>query len=127
MSYSKPCTPYKPSSYRFISNTVELFRALPEDVSQLTEAQKDVLILTLLDTVEQLEARIRELEAQLGKDSHNSRKPPSSDGLKKPTANEKSLRPKHKRKVGGQVGHKGQTLKCGVSHRLRDVHGHPCP
>jgi transposase len=56
------------------------------DLSQMTEAEKDALILRLFDMVEQmerLEVRIRELETQLAKGNHNSSKPPSSDGLKK--------------------------------------------
>ena len=58
--------------------------------------------------VTQLQARVNELEKQLAKNSRNSHKPPSSDGLKRQT---KSLRKKSKRKAGGQKGHKGQTLK----------------
>jgi transposase len=81
------------------------------DLSQLSEAEKDVLILELFEIIERLEARIVELEGQLGKDSHNSSKPPSSDWVKKPAANNKSLRAKGQRKVGGQKGHKGHTLK----------------
>jgi len=54
------------------------------DLSTLREAEKDALINKLFDIIEQLEGRIAELESQLGKDSHNSSKPPSSDGLKKP-------------------------------------------
>jgi transposase len=77
------------------------------DLSPLSEAEKDALIVKLLETIEQLEARIRELEDQLGKDSHNSSKPPSSDGVKKPAANTQSLRPKGQH--GGQK--KGHTLK----------------
>lgn len=50
--------------------------------------------------------RIKALEAQLSKNSRNSSKPPSSDGLRKP----KSLRKKGERKTGGQAGHKGITL-----------------
>ncbi len=52
---------------------------------------------------------IQELRDQLAKDSHNSSKPPSSDGLKKPRP--KSLRAKGQRPLGGQPGHKGGTLK----------------
>jgi transposase len=57
-----------------------------------------------------LKARIAELERQIGLNSSNSGKPPSSDGLKKP-ARVRSLREKSKRKSGGQKGHKGETLR----------------
>ena len=74
------------------------------NLSQLTSAEKDTLILTLFETIERLEARICELEAQLGKNSYNSSKPPSSDGLNKPpVANAKSLHPKNQRQIGGQL------------------------
>lgn len=56
-----------------------------------------------------LEARLEKLEHRLNKNSSNSSKPPSSDGLKKP--NPKSRREKGRRKSGGQAGHKGHTLK----------------
>ena len=53
-------------------------------------------------------ARVQELEARLAKDSHNSGKPPSSDGLARKT---KSLRKRSGKKPGGQIGHHGQTLR----------------
>src|SRR5258708_4558272 len=53
-------------------------------------------------------ARIEELERQQKKDSHNSHKPPSSDGLRRKTH---SLRKPSGRKSGGQSGHAGQTLE----------------
>jgi transposase len=52
-------------------------------------------------------ARVQELEAQGAKDSHNSGKPPASDGLKRRT---KRLRRKSGKKPGGQLGHRGETL-----------------
>lgn len=56
----------------------------------------------------ELEARVRELEGQIKKDSTNSGKPPSSDGLKLRT---RSLREKTGRRRGGQKGRKGKGLK----------------
>ncbi len=46
-----------------------------------------------------LATRVQELEARLAKDSHNSGKPPSSDGLARKT---KSLRRRSGKKAGGQ-------------------------
>lgn len=85
----------------------------------LTEGQKDVLIRELecryqaqAARIEELEAKIEELEARLKKDSSNSSKPPSSDGLaKRPRNNGTSLRSKSGKKAGGQAGHEGRTLQ----------------
>jgi len=64
-------------------------------------------------------ARVQDLEARLAKDSHNSGKPPGSDGLKRKT---KSLRQKSGKKPGGQLGHSGETLHLVAV--LDDVVGH---
>jgi transposase len=70
------------------------------------------LVEGLLDRQSLMEARILELESRLSKDSHNSGKPPSTDGLKRKP---KSLRPPSGKKTGGQKGHPGKTLEfCDV-------------
>jgi transposase len=68
------------------------------------------IIETQAALIKQLEARIQELEQRLNKNSSNSSKPPSSDGLSKPPRTT-SLRENGKHKSGGQEGHKGETLK----------------
>jgi transposase len=57
-----------------------------------------------------LQARVAELERQLGLNSGNSGKPPSSDGLKKKPARTNSLRERSGKRTGGQKGHSGKTL-----------------
>ncbi|MFD2329903.1 IS66 family transposase [Cohnella sp. GCM10020058] len=55
--------------------------------------------------IEKLENRIKDLERQLGQNSRNSSKPPSSDGFRKPT---NSRQPGGKK--GAPKGHDGHTL-----------------
>src|SRR3954452_14912470 len=64
----------------------------------------------LQETIAVLLARVEELERQLGLNSSNSGKPPSSDGLRKPPRTT-SLREPSGRKPGGQKGHPGGTLR----------------
>lgn len=64
-------------------------------------------VRALTSEVERLRLRIKELEGQACKNSKNSSRPPSSDGLKKTT----SLRVASSKKPGGQTGHVGKTLE----------------
>ncbi len=75
-----------------------------QEIKELKAALQEAL-----RTVEQLEQKVRELEARLGKDSHNSHLPPSSDRFARQP---KSLRKKSEKPSGGQPGHQGHHLKC---------------
>lgn len=73
------------------------------------EAEKRELqeqVETLQGQLQEALARIKQLEERLKKDSHNSHKPPSSDGLQR---KRHSLRRRSGKKSGGQEGHSGQT------------------
>jgi transposase len=84
---------------------------------QLEQLSKDELI----DSILQLLSRIQKLEDQVAKNSRNSGKPPSSDGLKK--GQQKSLRKKTGRQSGGQKGHPGRTLKMSDTPDEVVLHG----
>lgn len=79
---------------------------LEQNASMLSQLEQ------LNATIDSLQQTINELQEQLNKNSKNSSKPPSSDGLKKPTVNkDRSLRGKSKKKQGAQDGHKGAHLR----------------
>jgi len=89
------------------------------DREQLNKLEKESvieLLLLALARISELEkevsaqaATMQKLADELAKNSNNSSKPPSSDGLKKPKT--QSRRQKGQRPIGGQAGHKGDTLK----------------
>ncbi len=84
------------------------------------------MVSELRVVVEALQAEVAELKRQLGQNSRNSSKPPSSDSpFTKPAP--KSLRRKSGRKPGGQPGHPGSTLAlvADPDERVRHEPG-PC-
>ena len=79
------------------------FKALQDYNARLLKA------LTLArEEISALRSQVKEFKDRLNKDSHNSSKPPCSDGLKKKPVN---LRKPTNKQPGGQPGHKGHTLK----------------
>ncbi|MGH8549163.1 MAG: DUF6444 domain-containing protein [Methylococcales bacterium] len=85
---------------------------LPSNCTESPDAEIERLraqIVQQAAVIDELRQRIEELAARRAKDSHNSSKPPASDGLNRPKP--KSLRRKGLNSTGGQKGHSGHTLK----------------
>ncbi len=74
----------------------------PEVQALVDELRREIL---------SLRQEVADLRRQLGKDSSNSSKPPSSDGPGKKPRIAGSLRGKSGKQSGGQPGHKGGTLR----------------
>ena len=97
-----------------------------QQLEKLDTASLIELILEMQQRLAEQQLLIQALRDQLAKDSHNSSKPPSSDGLKKPKTRSRRRKGQHPR--GGQPGHQGDTLKqvakpdISSSTRLQLVH-----
>jgi transposase len=88
---------------------------------------EEVVLKLFFETLGKLAERIQKLEDQLAKNSHNSGKPPSSDGYAQGAPRPKSLRKRSRRKSGGQPGHPGETLKVVEKPDFIKVHRvHEC-
>ena len=85
-----------------IQSVVTLVQGLSTQISELSQT-----VEKQNKTISDLDARLKKLEKQSNQTSQNSSLPPSTDGFKKT----KSLRQPSNKKTGGQVGHKGSTLK----------------
>lgn len=85
----------------FIQKLLDKIDSLTIAVSELTAANQK-----LSEIIVKQQEEISQLKEQLNKNSKNSSKPPSSDGLQKTSP--KSLRKPSGKKQGGQKGHEGK-------------------
>ena len=88
------------------SEMIAMLHGIIENLSEKSE-ESNRLIESLRQTIDELTQRVKELTEQLGMNSKNSSKPPSTD-INKP--NPKSMRKSSGKKTGGQPGHPGSHL-----------------
>lgn len=90
-----------------IKECMELINSLREENRQLREENMA------------LKVEVKELKSRLNTDSHNSSKPPSSDGFRKKV---KNLRKPSGSPSGGQPGHSGSCMKSEEKPDEEEVH-----
>ena len=93
------------NEFNDIQKLMEMYQESQKTINSLVAT-----IAELREVIADQAEEIRKLNESLRKDSHNSSKPPASDGLKKKPA-PKSLREKNGKKQGGQTSHPGTNLK----------------
>ncbi|MEE5994277.1 MAG: DUF6444 domain-containing protein, partial [Oscillospiraceae bacterium] len=94
-----------------------------EELLEIIKAQQKT-IEKLTAELEAAREEIAELKEKLNKDSHNSSKPPSTDGYEKPAP--RSQRKKSGKKAGGQTGHKGHHIDLGQPNRVERIYPQHC-
>ena len=93
---------YKAGPDAVVSLVEYLHERFQESLDELSNG-----LAELSETNKKLVTRIQALEEKINKDSHNSNKPPSSDGLARKFSRKRQPTGK---KPGGQKGHEGTTL-----------------
>ncbi len=81
----------------------------PEIRDLISTLQREIEVLRMENAA--LRQEVADLRRQLDKNSSNSSKPPSSDGMTKPPRIAGSTRGRSGKTSGGQAGHAGDTLK----------------
>lgn len=84
---------------------------LPETIEECHSLIKNLLLIIKKqqEEIDLLKQEVSALKARLNQNSQNSNRPPSSDGYQKP--NPQPAWKKKKKRKGGQLGHRGKTLK----------------
>ena len=110
--------PFSPPVCRSSSPELASLTAMVQWLLRRLEEQADVIrrqqetIAQQTAKIQQQAATLQSLRDQVAKDSHNSSKPPTSDGYKKPAVpRTRSLRRVGERETGGQPGHTGRRLE----------------
>ena len=104
-----------------LSNDISVLHALilsQQEQIGLLQKQNSILQeknILLVKKVALLEEKVSELEERLSKNSTNSNKPPSSDGLSKKPKLKPAFPRKKGKKSGGQIGHEGKTLEFSLA------------
>jgi len=110
-----------------INITMEFVQQLMNQNTELvnTVAELNQTVSDMSQTIDELNQTIKELKEQLNKNSKNSSKPPSSDGLNKPPVKkDRSLRQNSGKKQGAQEGHVGTNLSVIVEPDFIKPHMH---